>query len=37
MRKKMIIYALMGLLIIVGISIYFYFNIRKAFKQRKLV
>jgi hypothetical protein len=27
----------MGLLIIVGISIYFYFNIRKAFKQRKLV
>jgi len=37
MRKKLIGFAIIGLLVLVAISGFFYLSIRKTFKERKMI
>lgn len=37
MRKKLIGYGLIGMLALVVISVFFYYNLRKTFHERKLI
>ena len=37
MRKKMIGYAIIGLIVLIGISLGFFVQLRKIFKERKIL